>query len=253
MDLLKSGGVIPVFEDEAVTPYIDIVNGVESANLIAHWPIKELSGTNIDNAEGTAARDATLSGVTLDSADGPFGEERAGLWDGLNDYIDIFTSSFDTAFDGSEMSVSLWFKVSGASVWTDGSYRMMIRIRVSGNNNLLIRKHTNNNRFDFFYRADATTEQQNVGSFTDTGWNHIVITASDADDEVKYYLNGSQTGSTDTGVGSWSGSLDSATCAIGATGTSPSQVWDGYLMYVAIWDKALSAANITTLYNGGPS
>ena len=49
-----------------------------------------------DNAEGTAARNGVYTGVTLGQSVAPF---TAPLFDGVNDFNNIYSASLATAFD----------------------------------------------------------------------------------------------------------------------------------------------------------
>lgn len=216
-----------------------------SFSPIAYWPLNETSGTNADNAEGTAARDGTYSGVTLNSSTGP-DSDAVGLWDGSNDYCDIYSASLDGVFDGAEMTICGWFKVSGAGVWTDSTLREMIRIRATAN--IYVRRTATDNQIEF--RRDATpTSTVTVSSYSPTDWVHFAVTVSEAADEMKAYLDGVQTGSTQTGLGTWTGSLSSTSCCIGSDTTSTDEPWSGYLAHVSVFDSPLSANDITDLYN----
>jgi hypothetical protein len=66
-------GISPAFGGYAQT-YKDKVLGTVPDDLIAYWTLAETSGSTADNAEGTAARDGTYTGVTLNSSTGPDGQ-----------------------------------------------------------------------------------------------------------------------------------------------------------------------------------
>ena len=66
-------------------------------------------------------------------------------------------------------------------------------------------------------------------------------------DAMTAWLNGARQGTTQHGLGLWSGSLDSNAAVIGAVNTSPSQSWSGSLGPVALGNAALSAAAIARL------
>ncbi len=238
--------------DGAAADYISVVLGVQSGNLLAFWPLNETSGTNADNAEGTAARDGTYDGVTLNQIAGPFGEEQAGLWDGVNDLTNIYSASFASVFDTDEGSVSIWQKVT-AGAWTDGSGSFAVVLKEDNNNRVRIVKGGTNNTGIAGYEAIGNDKEITKTSFSPAGWFHVVVTWSVLADEVKVYFDGAQEGATLTGLSTWAiGTLNSNGVAIGAGGTNKSNPYDGYLMYCAVWDTPLSSGDITTLYNGGP-
>jgi len=57
--------------DTGPNGYINKVLSIQPNNLLAYWPLNETSGTNADNAEGTATRDGTYTGVDLNQIAGP--------------------------------------------------------------------------------------------------------------------------------------------------------------------------------------
>jgi hypothetical protein len=218
-----------------------------STGLIAYWPLDELSGTNADNAQG-AARDGTYSGVALDNADGAGATMgRAGLWDGVNDLCNIYTVSLRDAFNGAEGTLSIWAKISASGVWTDGTEDRIVTLTADGNNSIALRKTSGSNTLNALYAAGGTFEQISVGSQTSTGWMHLAITWSKADDQVKFYINGAQAGSTATTLGTFAGTLNAATTVIGASVTTPLLVWSGNLQHAAIWTTPLTLAQIQEL------
>jgi hypothetical protein len=225
--------------------YADKVLSTATANLIAYWPLWEASGSTADNYEGTAARDGSYTGVTLGQAG--IGDGRTcPLFDGTNDYVDIYTTSFRDAFDGGEFTASLWARVYDSGVWTDGDSRWTFRLEVDSSNMIHIRQ-VDNNQLDYRYEAGNTRETIAKADITTTGWMHLALTASATADEVKAYYGGSQEGSTQTGLGTWAGNLDANKTVIGAVNDTPASAWHGYLAHIAIWATPLTAAEISNL------
>ena len=226
--------------------YIARVLGTQPANLIAYWPFAETSGTNADNAEGTAARDGTFGRnvTTMGTGAGIGDGNTAPLFDATNDYCDVDTASLVSAFNGAEGTISFWAKVSGAGVWSDGTLRRLAILLVDGSNYLIIAKNPANNiQIDF--NAGGTGEQGSSAAVTNnTGWWHCAVTWSKAGEVIRYYLLGTEQ-ATDTALGTWAGSL--ATVVVGASNTTPTNQWDGYLAHVAIWTTPLDAGDILAL------
>jgi hypothetical protein len=89
-------------------------------------------------------------------------------------------------------------------------------------------------------------------AFTDTGWNHVaVVYATGSEADSKMYLNGIAVGST-TGTFPSSSDMDFAglKTVIGAYYSS-SYPFNGNIDEVAIWDSALTSAQVNDIYNGG--
>lgn len=228
--------------------YISKVLGIESADLIAYWPMNELSGAVAVNVEGTAARNGAYTGVTLGQTG--IGDGNAcPLFDGANDYCDVHSASLNTAFSGVAGTVQIWGKPP-VGAWTDGVSRRLIQIYVDGNNRIYIGKSSANNAILFLYVAGGTAESvtiNNVGPSID--WKPYVITwdfNAGANGEVKAYISGVQVDVTKTNLGVWAGNLDINATNIGSN-LHPTNVWDGLLAHVPIWTKALSATQIANL------
>lgn len=222
---------------------------IERDSLIAYWPLWEVSGTTADNYEGTVARDATYSS---DVAGWPVGSGvgdgyTAPFFDGSNDYVNIYTSSLNTALSGTEGTLLVWFKVYAASVWTDTKAAKAVHIYDDSNNDIYIEKAGGANRLTFRYRAAGTSSAADITSQSFTDFRPLVISWSAAGDAMKMYINGAQVGTTQTGLGAWSGTgLSSTETNIGAYDASTER-FHGWLAHVAIWTKALSDSQILSL------
>ena len=226
--------------------YSGKVLGTATANLIGYWPLWETAGAVADNLEGTAARDGAYTTVTLNSSTGPDGRP-VGLWDGTNDYCHVYSDSFRDAFNGSEGTIALWAKVSGAGVWTDSTERKLFMFRVDANNSIYARRNTADGRIDYYYVSGGTTQTRVKTAISATGWMHFGLTWSKAGDAVKAYYNGVQEGATLTGLGIWAGVVVPAQTILGALITTPNHVWDGYLAHAAVWTTPLTVAQILAL------
>jgi hypothetical protein len=156
------------------------------------------------------------------------------------DYVNIYSAALNSGFDGTAGSINLWAKVSASGDWTDGTARYMVKISVDANNQVYIRKSSTSNQIEFGYIAGGTSKTVAKTSVSTTGWFVVGITWDKAADQVKAYFDGVQVGATQTSLGTWSGSLSSSGCAVGASDSSGSDPWQGYIGHVAVWDLALS-------------
>ena len=224
--------------------YLRKVLLTEPANLIGYWPLNETAGTNADNAEGTAARDGTYTGVSLNNSTGPDGQP-VGLWDGANDYCNIYSTSLNTAFNGAAGTLALWLKVSSSGTWTDETTRYAAYIYVDANNYVFLRQN-GNGTIRAEYKAGGTVEVV-ATAYSATTWTHYAITWDKAGDKAIIYINGVQNGATQSGLGVWAGALAAANTVVGSISIGPATVWDGYLAHAAIWTTPLSAAQIASL------
>jgi hypothetical protein len=216
---------------------------VLSYSPIAYWPLNETSGTTAI-CQVNAAQNGTYTGVTLGQP-GIGDGNTAPFFDGANDYVNVQTAALAAAFNGAEGSISWWFKVYDAGVWTDGTFRYHVYGAADASNNVFYRRHTTNNWLTMWYRAGGTISQQAIVPEQPTTWTHIALTWSATDDAFKSYFAGVQAGPTISGLGIWAGPL--ADTVIGAGDLVPTSVWHGYLAHVAIYTSALSLATIQDL------
>lgn len=222
------------------------VLSIQSTNLIGYWPLNEASGTNADNAEGTAARDGTYNSdvSTWPVGTGIGDSNTAPVFDGANDYVSIDTASLISAFSGAAGTVLVWDKISTA-VWEGGNALRLIELFADNDNHVRLGKTTNNNEIQYLYRAQGTSEQTLLTSISRTDFFSIAITWDKSDNAMKAYYAGSQTGSTQTIAGTWAGSL--ATLLIGSRTDAGANYWAGGGAHVAIWTKALTAGEVANL------
>lgn len=225
--------------------YSALLQGTQSDDLIAHWRLNETSGSTADNAEGTADRDGTYTGVTLADVDGILDESKAPLFDGANDFVDIYSASLNTAFNVAEGTLLGWFRLS-----TDAAGQNVgVALRADGNNRVTLLL-TAAEFLQWIYGAGGTFENVSRAVATEElVWIFMAMTWSVAANQMKAYLNGSQFGSTQTGLGTWSGALASDQVNIGVRDNSPSlvQPWEGHICHVAVWTTPLTGAEILAL------
>lgn len=227
--------------------YLEKVLSIQRSSLIAYWPLTEGGGSVADNAEGTAARDGAYTGVELANTAGPGASMGlAGLWDGTSDYVNIYSASLNSAFNNSELTVACWCKVANAGVWTDGLVRRAVVLRASVGNRVLLFRSNANNTAGVQYIAAGIASTVTFNNPT-LNWFHLAITVSKSNDRMKCYLNGLQSGATQTGLTVWTGALETTGCFIGANTNTPTEAWSGYLAHCAVWSSELTASEVALL------
>lgn len=221
-------------------------NYIASLGAFALWPLSETTGTNADDPIG--GFDGTYAaGITLHAATFP-DSSPAPLFDATDDVIAIPSVSLDTPFDGAIGTMAGWVKVRTSSVWTDATSRIVLSMGVDANNRIYFNKTAANNRFDMFYAAGGTSKQIANTSYSPSRWFHAAITWSKSADQVKFYLDGVQVGSTLTGLGVWAGTLANGFTAVGNfTQSGGAFFWDGYIKYPFVANRVFSAAEIASL------
>jgi hypothetical protein len=150
-------------------------------------------------------------------------------------------------FNGEEGTALIWGRVSGSGVWSDATARRLLTLGVDASNYVAIYKHTDNDVY-CAYDAAGTLRSQALSIGTPTDWFQVAVTWSKGADEFKAYLNGAQVGSTGTGLGIWSGAIASTLAVVGASSTTPADLWSGLLANVCLWNRALNATQVASLY-----
>ncbi|CAN5322938.1 hypothetical protein BH10PAT1_BH10PAT1_1790 [soil metagenome] len=229
---------------------------------IAWYKFDECQGTTANDSSGNGlngvititATGGNTNGVgTCNTATSAWGTGTTGKFnssvflDGNGDFVNIYSSAFNSAFSGSRGSVSMWAKVSGSSVWTDGTNRGLITLYVDNNNYLTIYKSSTSNTLEADYLAGGIGDGDVITSST-TDWFNFTVTWDKTTDSMKTYINGILKQSFST-LGNWVGSLSSTQTVIAALDTSASSPWNGQIDDTRIYNYALSASQIQKLYN----
>lgn len=217
---------------------------------LAYWRLNEAAGTSgagsVLDASGNS-RTGTPTAVTFGGTGIGDGLTSASF-DGATSYINVYTAALNAGFSGAAGTMCFWAKVGSSAAWTDGATRVAFKIHADNNNSVKIYKSATNNRLVFDYIAGATVTTFNVNSVSFTTWMHLAMTWSKANDRVIIYLNGAPV-ETKTGLGTFVGALNSASCFIGATLATPVQVWSGSLAHAALFSTELTAGQIAALAN----
>lgn len=113
-------------------------------------------------------------------------------------------------------------------------------VNLYSNNSIVFGTNSSGN---FFRSGQGTTVTSNTAMTTGT-WNHIVM-AADTSGDVNLYLNGNAVGSGSCGTGMYNDNNNND--LIGAYGTLD-QPMNGRIDQVRIFNKQISASEVTTLY-----
>jgi len=211
---------------------------------IALWPLSEPSGTvAIERVHGWHG---THVGVTLGQP-GIGDGNTCPLYDGVNDYTNVYSAELAGAFNGSEGSLMAWAKVANAGVWTDGTTKYAATVYRDSNNRVFIAKSSSaNNCLVVAYYAGAGTANiaRYVYGVTSTDWLHLCLTWSAGANEAIAYVD-AQPKVPVTDFGAWVGAPTAV--LIGAASITPTSPWSGTLGPVALWDRALTPGEVAAL------
>lgn len=211
-------------------------------NLIGYWPLSELVGA-VAKDLSPEGNNGAYTGVDLGQA-GIGDDRRAPWWDGANDYCDIYSAGLASDFDGAAGTLLVWLKPNSAAIWTDGALRRAVTVRADGSNQVSLRKTTTDNEFVATVLAGGAGINSTLAPLGG-GWHCVAVTWSTAANAATAYLNSVATVSGP--YGTWAGALSSTQCCMGSLNTTPSEVWHGWLSHCALWNVALTPAEITAL------
>ena len=169
--------------------------------------------------------------------------------DGTDDYIQLDNITGVDNWDEihNAGSVSIWVKIN-----TTSSTGQIFRMQADSNNFISMYYHAGTNTTRTAYKGSGgTTIAKTAAAIENDGnWHHLVSTWSTTTNKISIYLDGTiveakpNSGSLDTFSG------DIAAVDIGQN-TSGSSYFDGYVNDCSIWNKALTGANISAIYNNG--
>ncbi|CAN5322876.1 hypothetical protein BH10PAT1_BH10PAT1_1780 [soil metagenome] len=227
---------------------------------IAWWQFDECQGSTMHDASGNGfngtwhgSSGSQTSVGTCNTSSTAWGNGATGKFnsslnfDGTDDFVDVYSSGFNSAFNGASGTVSLWAKVTDSSVWTDGASRTLAYFKVDANNKLIFYKNSISNEIEADYYAGGVGNGDFIATST-TDWFNFVVTWDKTADKFIHYFNGKQIQSF-SGLGTWAGNLDSVSTGIGASDQFSDNPWKGQIDDVRVYNYALSPTQIKTIYN----
>ena len=166
------------------------------------------------------------------SGGGAFSNEYSVSFDGSDDYATATLGS--QVFDG-DFSISAWFNAS-----TTPQYLTLLQLGDASAYTDGWRLYRNFNKLQFWDGVGGYSLILDAGLAAANSWHHVAITRSGTN--CTLYLNGN---SIDTGTSSQV--FTSTAFKISFT----SFPFNGLIDEVALWDSALSSANVNSIYNSG--
>jgi hypothetical protein len=219
--------------------YAQRVLHTRPGNLLAYWPLDEASGAIAHDLSGNGFHGA-YTGVDL--AQPGIGDGRTSpYFDGINDFVNIYTAGLANVFSGARGTLVIWAKIESAGVWADGVLRNMVHIAVDGTSNILgIRKATLVNYISIPYFAGGTDDTQSYSISPVPAWLMYGVTWDAGNDILRGFIRGVEILPSGSTLGVWTGSLAPNRCVIGARTNTATDPWFGYLAHCALWNCALT-------------
>lgn len=191
-----------------------------------------------------------LYGFDSTSNDTPFNSYSVSL-DGSDDYIEI-SDKFDFIQQSCVFTVSAWLKLDNVNAnalqgfvsnnYTSSSYGLYLfydnRSVTGSSKDLRV----------LFSANSVNTDIIVANGITDTNWHHYAVTCTASGGTLALYVDGSLVDSTTaptTTTNTANGNLRFGSA------TNNSAHFDGLIDEVAVFNTALSASDVTDIYNGG--
>ncbi len=225
----------------------DSGNYASSANLVGWWRFEENTGTSIADSS-TNSNTATLTNGPTFSTDVPFPSVYALDFDGTDDYVEVSDHddlSFGNSSTDSAFTMAGWVKLDSTSL------QRFITKSTSSTAEYIFGTGSGSNLLLALYDDTTSVVRYRLSSATlSTGtWTHVAVTHSGG--TIKLFINGSEDSGTSSDIGSYTAMHNSTgTVRLGAY-QNGSQYTNGKLDELAIWDEALTSAEITAMYNSG--
>ena len=200
------------------------------------------TGSIVVGAGGTQTSLGTCSiGGTTAWGVGATGKFNASLnFDGVDDYVGI--SNHSSLQLTNNFSISLWFKPSNLT--------QSNKYLLGKNNDYAILWEYTDNTINLYTNGQTGTSPQAVSAMTinDTNWHHITYSYDGT--TLKSFLDGKNSS---TNTISFSCRTTTSPLTIGAANNTPAAVIAGQLDDVRIYNYALTATQVQTLYNNNAS
>lgn len=222
---------------------------VPTNGLVGWWPFN--GNANDESGNGN---NGTVNGASLTS-DRNGVANKAYSFDGIDDYINVL---FSSSLHGQTGTINVWIKTNGIftnqkSIFSQSSGRPQLVAESQGeggnqsSNSAAIHWKATNGLFPCAQSNSAVDISE---------W--LMITANYSTDSFKIYINGINETITNTSltqdncsqndfqIGGFYQTNSNCGSSIGF-----SQMFDGFIDDIGIWNRALTACEIKNLYNGG--
>ena len=252
--------------DQVKSDFLAIQSGVNfggkthdslTDGLVGYW---KMDDSGVD-AEGETSTDSSGNGYngTL-YGDNGVGDNGTGMdcttsgkfgtgcdYDGVDDYVTIADNDAYSLITTGQLTVSFWYK---PDVLTENLY--LINKRAGSNYEWDFRTGTSGAIRAFILQSDNTIYLEATsgsGVITQGNWHYIVFAANNSSPYLKLYVNGVLVAEDTTS----SGSIINGTAAITiAKDGSGSTYVDGQFDEARVYNRALSPAEVSQLYNWAP-
>jgi len=239
---------------------IGTVQAQLNSGLLAYWDFDnnvDDQAVTIPGASGTSADNGTINGNVLYEASQSAGFGQAASFDGVaGTYVSVPDPSVglnDIDRTGADMSFSIWIK---ATSWT--KQWQVIMAHGEGTDYRLARRRDNSPVL--FAGVAGTRDLQTVTTYGDApagdaAWHHIVVTAVNGGNSILYVDGVQEATSADLAdpIVAIASNGDDALhqLLIGGNPEADGREYHGLIDELAIWDRALTLAEVEEIYTQG--
>ncbi len=220
-------------------------NSSLTSGLIGHWTFDGPDTTSTTATDrGSGGNNGTLTNMTFSQAQRPGIHGQALVFDGSNDYVKIANANAGplTTIGTGDFTIAYWASITGTNTfrWVIGNW---------SDTGILLGLHSNDVGTFGGYVGDSSDVRSSFDIPHDGTWHHYVLTRTSG--TIAFIVDG-QSSSLAQGTATKTGTLSAnAETRIGDRPTISSQPWLGGVDDVRIYNRALSATEITQLYNLG--
>ena len=229
--------------------FAQVPNYVPTNGLVGWWPFN--GNANDESGNGN---NGTVNGATLTSDRNGIAN-KAYSFDGIDDYINIL---FSSSLHGQTGTINVWIKTNGIfttqkSIFSQSSGRPQLVAESQGESG---NQSTNSAAIQWKATNGLFPCAQSNSAVDISEW--LMITANYSSDTFKIYINGINETITNTAltqdncsqnnfqIGGFYQTNSNCGSSIGF-----SQMFDGFIDDICIWNRALTDCEIKNLYNGG--
>lgn len=209
----------------------------------AYWKLDETSGVVATNYGSIASGNGAYTGVDLAQNVSPF---TAPYFDGVNDFVNIYSAALNTSFVGGVGvlgSAVVFARVEELVAGTDA----VLHIQTGGAASILnIQMATN--VWQWQYKSAGTTRTQTTAAAAGV-WVCLGASWTNAGNEIKFYKDGAQVGTTQASPGAWSGTITTTAATLGSYTTTPLSPFKGHIAHAAIFPTVLQDADFLSIYD----
>ena len=218
-----------------------------ASNPTGLWKFEEGSGTTAYDSS-SYDNDGTLTNMASGIDNGTSGWTSNGkigkalMFDGVDDYVDVGMKVHTNS-----ITFAAWVYPTGLT----SDWQYIAAVQAWGNAGGRFLRIDTSNQFHWGAQNDSDTGfAVNSSVISENQWYHVVGVLDIANNQIELYINGTKV-MNDSIVGTFNRQIttDGKKLKIGRRPDSAANYFNGTIDQVSIWDHALTASEITAIYN----